>query len=250
MTSEVSTVPTHETPIEASTSIPAVTTPEQSVTTVIEQSPTQLTPSTSEVSHPLRSFEHGELLPTELLFTIGRTGRTIDIPLHAFTDADGDLDDGPILDSGGAVITGDYPLNIYGVDERYIDESGDMRPMAVGYHRTSNHASGRDIALIELGNAPDRQGDTLVYNGETYEALDMYLVPDTDSELLNELLGTFYDTKTIFIFACTEVNAGSLGAVDAAVSGSYDITDPYLTDSNKNPNGRILVKYQLVDAAD
>lgn len=234
-------------PTTAPNSSPSTT--EATPTTTDEQA---TAPEQAEVQRPIREFEHGELIyGAELSFEISRTGKQVNLPLHAFTDSGGNLNDGPILDLGGAVVSGDgYPFNIYGIHEPYVDKNGNKRPMVVAVHRTTGHAAGRDIAMTELGNRPDREGDRLEYNGREYEAVEMHLLPDTDIDLLNELLGTYYDTEVIVVFACTEENEHSEAAVEAARNGTYDVEDPYLTAAKKKPNARILVFYIPVEKQD
>lgn len=201
--------------------------------------------TTAPEQRPLHEFEFGEQIPSSINLFISRTNEQVEFDSFAFTNSHRDFYSDPLLDRGFAVMTGDYPLNIWGVDEPEVNAEGQMRAMVAGAHRSSAEAPLRNIAEIELANSEDRIGDRLTFNGEEYEAIDMLIYRDSDPAL-NEFLGEYHSEQYIILFACTEYNQDSVAAVESAKNGTYSAEDSYLTDTNKQPDARILVVFRLV----
>jgi hypothetical protein len=242
---------------------PSPTTTEQPVpaTTVEETAP----PTETEVERPIRPFAHEELVPANLTFRISSTDETINLPLHAFTDPGDSLNDGEILGSGGIVVTGDvdpedknkvigYPYNVLGIHEPHVDENGNIRPMVVGYHRTTYPAALINVTKIRVNDGPNGEADILEYEYDSpdgkqklrFKAVRMHIVQDGDGATLSGILKPTLKQR-VFIFACTEFNSSSQAAVEAANNGTNDVEDSYPTDPDKNPNARILVEYELIE---
>jgi hypothetical protein len=254
--------PTTTTTTEKPAETPPTTT-EKTTTTTSTTAQETLPAAEREVVRPIRPFAHEELVQASLTFRISSTDETINLPLHAFTDPGDSLNDGEILGSGGIVVTGDvnpdgsvsgFPYNVLGIHEPHVDENGNMRPMVVGYHRTTYPAALINVTKIRVNDGSKGEADILEYeygspDGKQklrFKAVKMHIVQDGDGATLSRILKPT-PKQRVFIFACTEFNASSQAAVEAANNGTNDVEDSYPTDPDKNPNARILVEYELVE---